>query len=64
MLYTSSILVKHGNDGMIVCSRKREDSGDMDSMAVGSIWWWDAAHVLDISMLMEFDAAGTFGEGI
>ena len=63
MLYTSSIIVEHGNDCVIVCSRKREDSGDTNSTAVSSIWWWDAAHV-DIGMLMEFDAAGSFGEGI
>ena len=63
LLYKASIIVKHGNDCVIVCSRKREESGDTNSTAVGSIWQWDVAHV-DISMLVEFDAAGSFGEGI
>ena len=63
MLYTTSIIVKHGNDGMILCSRKREDSGDTDSRAVGSIWQWNAAHI-DIGMLMEFNTASSLCEGI
>jgi hypothetical protein len=63
MLYTASIIIKHGNDCVIVCSRKREDAGDTNSTAVGSIWRWDAAHA-DIGMLVEFDASGSFGEGI
>jgi hypothetical protein len=56
-IYTASIINKHGNDGMIVYNRKRRDSGDVDSTAIGSIGRWNTAHV-DIGMLVKFDTTG------